>query len=192
MIDRLLRNLSNWLGGQSAETPASPSAEPSLSLAAGPVVPLVVDVWHGSGVLFDRFSLAMVGSGEGADGLCWGLHTSQDRRIGEHNAERRRFEGKGNGFLYRVTLNLDRSRVISLDRPETHNERAIGEHYGRLRSELGSRAAAAWLQGLGVQAVRGYEQERAATGDSIVCLDDALMVIQERYALRPPVHWDAI
>lgn len=148
-----------------------------------------VEAWHGAGPLFEQFSLAHVGTGEGVHALGWGLYFSEDRRLGVNNAEKRRSDGQGHGALYQVVLHLDRSRVISLDHPESAAERRIGECYERLRSEMGDRAAAHRLQRIGVQAVRAYEQELGATGDTLVCLADDVIEIQARYRLAGPAQW---
>lgn len=192
MLRALRQSLSRWLDGSAVQSTGSGRPFTLPVLPAGPPMPLVVEAWHGGGTLFERFSLAPVGSGEGAHALGWGLYFSEDRRLGEYNAAKRRSDGQGPGALYRVMLHLDRHRIINLDCPRSPSEQEIGQCYGRLRSEMGDRAAAHWLQRIGVQAVQAYEQELAATGDTIVCLADDIIEIQARYRLAGPADWQAV
>lgn len=192
MMRSLWQHLTGWLAGPPADPPpaAPPFVLPSLPDAAP--MPIRIEAWHGGGTLFDRFSLTHVGAGEGAHALGWGIYFSEDRRLGVYNAEKRKFDGQGPGALYEVVLHLDRNRVISLDQPDSDAEQRIAQEYERLRSEMGDRAAAHWLQRIGVQAVRAYEQEFGATGDTVVCLVDDVIEIRARYRMVGPAQWEAV
>jgi len=112
------------------------------------------------------------------------LYFSEDRRIAEYNALRRNFEGKGAGYLYRVKLTLIRERVLNLDWPGTPDERQLVGEYLKLSAHDRSRSLADSFRHRGIDGVRGYEQERASTGDTIVCFSDGAIEVVEVFTLK--------
>jgi hypothetical protein len=149
-----------------------------------------MQAWHGTHRQFEAFSTNYIGTGEGGDGLGWGLYFSENREGGEYFA-RYAAASKGTGYLYRVTLDLQEHELIHLGTEDSApTKHFLWSQYDDRKLQVGNRVYAKLLLAAHNHAVLAEEGTKPSHGKTILCLSPERVRIDDVFSLSPsPYEW---
>ncbi|CAD5374854.1 hypothetical protein RA210_U70170 [Rubrivivax sp. A210] len=126
-------------------------------------------VWHGSNVLFSRFSMQFFGAGEGGSGIPYGIYFAENREGGEYFA-RYLAGNNGSSYLYEVELNIQANEVLEEDHNDRESLARLGDTLVNVETRYQQGELARFLRSRGIHCCKLWEGTKPGHGFTFRCI----------------------